>query len=423
MNGRGMKMLAGLAFAASMLPAVAQGGEAADAVVAHLYAGTASEGIASAQIACDEYNQDACFGLGLLKLVSAYEGFAQDLYRYGATVPGNTAAAMLFGMGSTDDATPANPNPEQLTYPALRTVLDDFITDIDAARVVFEQAGKDGDYVVTIDPTKVRLDLNGNGAVDEEENLGVILIDVLFLAPGGSKTKSKGGPDYSIGFDRADSIWFAGYLQAVAAPFDLVLAHDFTAFYDAYLHRVFPNSGLPMGKFNEGGSLFMDAESDAGIADLIAGIHTLNFPVEDSARLAGVLDRLKAITALSRKNWEAILAETDDNRELVPSPAQTSLVPGHDVTEEVVGAWMATLDTVDKVLAGELLVPHWRFKQGFDLPAYFQTALNTDLVLLITGSGATPYLSDDHPIADARSFSEANRVFGNDWLNYVFWFN
>src|SRR5690606_22384511 len=120
----------------------------------------------------------------------------------------------------------------------------------------------------------------------------------------------------------------------------------------------------------------------ASIADIVAAIHTLDFPVTDAERLAGVLARLQKITALSRRNWELILAETDDSRELVPSPSQTSLVPDRPVTQETVDAWLATLDSIDRILTGELLLPHWRFKQGFDLKAYFETATETDLVML-----------------------------------------
>ena len=426
-----MKRLAGLAMAALLLSGNAQAGEAGDALIEHLYAGTASDGLADAGRACDAPDQEGCFALGLLKFVSAYEGLAQDLYRYGATAPGTTAAAMLLGLDMGAESIPANPNPEPLTYEGLRAVLSDFLEGLDRARTAFELAGGEGDYVITIDPFKVRIDFNGDGKVDEGETLGALISSVGEFAaipapdsPPAGKTKG-GTPaptDTTIGFDRADAIWFAGYSQIVAAPVDLLLAHDFSDFFNAYLHRVFPKSGLPMQDYSHGGVLFLDAESDSGIADIIAAIHTLNFPVTDVERLAGVLERLKSITALSRRNWEAILAETDDNRELVPSPRQTSLVPGTPVTQEVVDAWMATLDTVDEVLDGKLLVPHWRFKQGFDLKAYFETATRTDLVMLLTGSGALPYLKDG-PIADAASFAEANRVFGTNWLNYAFWFN
>jgi hypothetical protein len=97
-------------------------------------------------------------------------------------------------------------------------------------------------------------------------------------------------------------------------------------------------------------------------------------------------------------------------------------VPEGRVTDEVVAAWLETLDVADKVLDGELLVPHWRFRQGFDLKAYFETAGRTDIVMLLTGYDAIPYLRDG-PVATAESFAAANRVFGDQFLGYIFWFN
>lgn len=428
-----MKTLAVLMMALALLPGASHASDYSDRVVDHLYAGTAGEGMADARAGCDLNVQDSCFGLGLLTLVGAYQGLAQDLYRYGATVPGGTPAALLFGIGPVEDAAPANPHPDKLTYPTLRDMLDNFVVQLDTARAAFEEASAASDFVVTIDPLKVRIDLDGNGQAGNGETLGALLasagefveIPTPDSPPPGSKRKTKGAApeaDTSIGFDRADAFWFAGYTQVAAAPFDVLLAHDFSGFYNAYLHRVFPKAGLPMQEHTKGGVLFMDPAGDAGIADMVAAIHTLNFPVTDPARLAGVLARLKAITALSRQNWEAILAETDDNRELVPSPSQTPLVAGMPVTAEIVDAWRATLDTVDAVLDGKLLVPHWRFNQGVDLKLYFESAQATDLVMLLTGSGALPYLRDG-PVADAQSFAKANRALGAEWLNYAFWFN
>ena len=425
-----MKTLTVAAMAALMLPAAAHAQDATERLTTHLYGGTAAQGIDPAIALCEQNQPDACFAAGLFELVVTVEEAGQAFYHHGATTPGTPVAAMLFGMGMDTSSAPANPNPEPLTYDGLRAILEDVVTGLDVARERFEWGGQSGDYVIVLDPLKVRLDLNGDGKAEEGETLATLMEPAMAASdfpldgpPVTGKTKGpQQPPDTTIGFDRADSIWFAGYTQVSAAPVDLMLAHDFSGFFNAYLHRVFPEAGLPMQDFSRGGTLFMDANSDAEIADIIAAIHTLDFPVTDSARLAGVLGRLQMITSLSRQNWEAILAETDDTRELVPSPRQTSLVPDTPVTQEVVDAWMATLDTVDQVLAGELLVPHWRFKQGFDLKAYFETATETDLVMLLTGSAALPYLKEG-PVADANSFAEANRTFGTDWVGFAFWFN
>lgn len=431
-----MRGLIGVVVAGLMLPGAALAGEAGDQLAQRLYDGTLTEARDATFAECNSSGAaDACFAAGMTELIGAVEGLSQSLYRHGATTPGTPAAAMLLGMGLDGGApaAPANPDPEPLSYDQLRAILDDFVQKMDAARLSFEIAGNADAFAITIDPLLVRIDLDGDGTAAAEETLGNLMGEVGELTdipapdgpPPGGKSKTKGAPaapDSTIGFDNADAIWFAGYTQVVAAPIDMLLAHDFSEFFDAYLHRVFPEAGLPMQDYSTGSTLFMDPDSDAFIADLVAAIHTLDFPVVDSERLSGVLERLTRITALSRRNWELILAETDDNRELVPSPSQTSLVPDTPVTQETVDAWMATLDTVDQILAGELLVLHWRFKQGFDLKAYFETATETDLVMLLTGLDALPYLKDG-PIADGQSFAEANRVFGTDWINYAFWFN
>ena len=124
----------------------------------------------------------------------------------------------------------------------------------------------------------------------------------------------------------------------------------------------------------------------------------------------------------SRQNWDAILTETDDNHELVPSPKQTAMVPDTKIDDAKVAAWRATLDEAEKILDGELLIPHWRFKQGFDLKAYFETATKTDLVMILTGYGALPFIKDG-PVASPQDFSAIQTAFGNDWLGYAFWFN
>jgi hypothetical protein len=410
------------AAAVAVLLAPANGGEAGDIARDALYAGDLEGGLARLLPLRDTDNE-ALFGIGVITFVKGIEGFAQALYRHGVAAP--ETPPMLGGGPPLAVPVPVNPNPEPLDYGKVRDIVMALRDRLDEATLYFEGAAQSGDYVVGIDPLLVKLDADADGTVEETESIANVFMGAFGMSqPGaGGRMGTPTTPaDFNIGFDRADAYWLAGYSQVFVAQAEFLLAHDFEDFVNTTFHRIFPRAGLPMQDYAQGGTMAFDPNTDGQIADGIAGIHSLNWTVEHPELLSGVLQRFKRITALSRENWNAILAETDDNRELIPNPQQTSIVPEGEVTDEVVAAWLETLDVADRILEGELLVPHWRFKQGFDLEAYFNTAKRTDLVLLLTGYDAIPYLKDG-PIADGSSFAAANRVFGDNLLGYVFWFN
>jgi hypothetical protein len=414
-------VLAAAVLALFAVPAGA--GEAGDIMREALYAGDLDRGIARLQPLLESDNE-AAFGTGFITFVKGIEGFAQALYRHGIAAP--ATPPVLGGGPPLAVPVPTNPNPEPLDYATIRAVVMALRDRLDEASLHLERAGQSGEYVLPIDPLLVRIDADGDGTVEETESIANVFMAAFGMAspdaPTGRTEPPAAPADLTIGFDRADAIWLTGYSQVFAAQADFLLAHDFEDFFNATFHRIFPRAGLPMQEYAGGGTLAFDPSTDSQIADAIAGIHTINWTVEDPERLAGVLQRFKRITQLSRANWDAILAETDDNRELIPNPGQTSIFPDGEVTDEVVAAWLETLDVADRILDGELLVPHWRFRQGFDLSAYFHDAKRTDLVMLVTGYDAIPYLRDG-PIADASSFAAANRVFGDNLLGYIFWFN
>jgi hypothetical protein len=400
-----------------------------------LYAGNFDEGTAALEPLAAAGDTAAKFGVGLIGFVSAVEGFAQALYRHGLASPETGP------MGpSIDLPIPINPAPQSLDYEKVRDILGALSDGLTGASATLEAAGDSGDYVVLLDPLKIRVDVNGNGAIEEGETIENVFVQALGMPQPGARPvpppsaperdgRSQSGagtepaaPDTTIGFDRADAIWLAGYSQVLAAQADFLLAHDFSDLVASSFHRLFPRAGLPMQEFVQGGMLVLDPETDTAIADAVAAIHTLSWPVVEPERLKRVLERGRKVIELSRRNWDAILVETDDQRELVPNPSQTAIVPDGVVTNEIVAAWRETLDVAEQILNGELLVPHWRFRQGFDLKAYFETARRTDLVMLLTGYDALPFLKDG-PVATAESFAAANRVFGNELLGYVFWFN
>lgn len=422
-----MKHMAAMAVVLAGASGVAAG-EGGDILVSTLTSGDRAAGLEGLQPLIEAGDNEARFAAGVLTVVGGVEAFAQAMYRHGLTAPDIGMAGALLGVPVTPPIT-ANPDPQPLTYEELRTILENLTDAMDSGRDLLTSAGESGDYVVPVDIMAIRIDLDGNGAAEDAETVAAILAGQLGIDPaelaGSTKSKSKDAapPEgFIVGFDRADAFWLSGYTQVVAAQADFLLAHDFEEMFNASFHRIFPQAGLPMQDFSTGGMLMMDPASDSAIADAVAFIHTFNFEVVDADRLRGVQARLKSIVAFSRQNWEAILAETDDERELVPSPAQTSIIPDVAVTQEVVDAWMETLDSVEAILEGELLIPHWRFRQGFDLKAYFETATRTDAVMIFTGYGALPFLKDG-PIADAEAFRQGLAVFGENFPGFALWFN
>lgn len=406
-----MRLLA-LAAAFTATVAAAQAGPAGDLLRQHLYAGTLEEGVEALSVPTLVADPEAQFGVGLLTFAQGFEGLGQGFYRHGLDIQGGREFGLFFPV-------PVNPNPAPLDYGTFRGILEGFVVAMDRAEAAF-QAARAGDYVVPVDLMRLRLDLDGDGTAADDEMIGGLLLTMI--SGDAPVTGGEALPSVEIGFDAADAIWFSGYTQVFAAQGDFVLAHDFHRLFEVAFHRLFPRAGLPMQAFSRGGQLALDPETDAAIADAIGAIHTLDWPVSDRARFQRVRERLLSVIALSRQNWDAILLETDDNRELLPSPKQTSIVPDVQITDETVAAWRATLDAAEEILNGKLLVPHWRFRQGFDLKAWFDSSTNNDLVLLFTGPDALPYLKDG-PVADVQSFAAANAVFGNDWLGYAFWFN
>lgn len=398
-------LLAGLS-----LPAAA--GEAGDILRMHLYDGNLAGGLTALEPYVERNDPEGRFGYGMLQFVQGIEQLAQALYRHGLAAPDTGALGPALTV-----PVERNPNPEPLDYAGVRGILEPLVATFETASEHLYAGGQSGDYVIKLEPEKFRIDVNADGSADESETAAAVMARVFGSTPTGATA-----PSLTIGFDRADGIWLAGYTQVLLAHIDFLLAHDFGDFVNVAFHRLFPQAKLPMQEYAVGGTLMFEPGTDTAIADAIAAIHTINWRVVEPDRLKRVLQRANTVLRLSRENWRAILAETDDDNELLPGPQQPLSDPDDAITEAVVAAWMETLATAKQVLDGKLLLPHWRFRQGFDIKAYFETATRTDLVLLLTGYDALPFIKDG-PVASAESFAAGNRVFGDNFFNYIFWFN
>jgi hypothetical protein len=394
---------------ATALPAGAN--EAARALaVSHLEAGTLDEGEAAlaGMLEEDPANEEARFGLGVIRFLRAIERLSQGLYRYGLKSPESFMAPVVRL------PVPMNPNAEPITYADFRGLLLNYVDDLTRAEETL--AGVTSSEVkLVLDLAQVRYDANGDGQVTDDERVIAIIERLTGLTPADMP------PSLTFAFDLGDVRWLQGYCHVLMAVGEFFLAHDWHESFDVSFFHFFPGMESPFrdalvrpsGDFND---------EIAPVADLVSFLH-IRWPVAEPERLAAVRTHLLRTVALSRESWQAIAAETDDDREWIPNPSQTNLFEGVlPVSAERIAAWHLVLDEAEAILEGEKLVPHWRFRQGVNLRRVFEEPEPFDLVLWITGPAALPYL-EAGPITTPDEWSRLTQAFEGNFGLFALWVN
>jgi hypothetical protein len=399
-------MICSAAMATSPMPARADQAAAA-LVVRHLEAGTLADGASAlgAILAGDPGNQEARFGLGAIQFVTAIEHLSQGLYRYGLQSPTRVRLPILRL------PVPVNPNPEKITYDAFRGILQAFVNDLATADATLAVMGT-VEFKQPVDLNKIRYDADGNGTAAENERLVSVIGMVAGLSEDEIPTES-----FVVAFDLADGIWLRGYSHVLMSLGEFLLAYDWRESFELGFHMFFPKSDFAF----EQALAPADDEFVAPIADLISFFH-LRWKLSEPDRMKAVHNHFKSVISLSRQNWDAIEAESDDDREWLPSPRQNGPFEMLRVTEDQVRSWRAMLTEAEKVLEGNLLVPHWRLLKGLNLKRAFLEPTDFDLVLWITGPAALPYL-EDGPVTTAETWALMTSAFEGGFGMYAIWFN
>lgn len=362
-----------------------------------------------AAIAANAGDQEALFGLGMIRFVQSVEHLSQGLYHYGLAPPGS----MLLPVVRLP--VPVNPNPEAITYEAFRALMQSFVDDLGAADEALSEV--DGAVLLPVDLAQVRYDAEDDGVAGPDERLMAVM---NVLVSGGHP--DEGPSTLLVHFDQADAVWLRGYTHALSGLMEFWLAYDWSDTFDTTFHLFFPHGDFAFAKAvsrNQTDPMMREADP---IADIINLIHLIRWPVAEPERMQASLEHFRQVFSLSRDNWNLILAETDDDHEWVPSPAQHAVFPNMEVTAEQVEAWGRVLDQADAVMSGRLLVPHWRFDQGINVERFFTDPTTFDLVLLLTGPAAIPYL-EDGPVMNGEDWNEMIEAFGGNFATYLFWFN
>ena len=370
----------------------------------------------SAIIAEKPDDAQARFGLGTLQFVGAIEHMIQGFYAHGLQ-PDPVGGMLPF----VRLPVPANPNPQPIAYADLRAIMQTLATELAEAEGTLAEI-KDDAVKMPIQFGLVRMDFNGDGHADEDETLWKIY-SRLNRQVGRDEVSAKQAEGSDLAFDRGDVAWLRGYCHLLATFAETYLAYDGQALFDHTAHLFFakPKTPFPFLRHQKVGPKQFET---AWISDWIAFVHMVRLPVKEPKRMEAALAHMRSMTALSRESWAYYLKETDDDREWIPNPRQSTVVPGGKVTDEMVQGWMEFLDESDRILAGERLIPFWRDARGkgINLKRVFTEPTTLDAVLWFQGTAAAPYLEDGQ-ITSPETWQRLQRVFRGEFIGFALWFN
>lgn len=408
------------ALLASTVPSPAQSPSAADVFSA---ASVAERSERLAALRGSRSDAESLYAQGAVAFFGALEALGQGLHRHGFDSPRSFLLPLMRL------PVPENPAPEPLTYEGFRAILADFHDRMDAAAATLASIPADADLGIEVDMAKLAVDLDGDGRFAPEESAAAVVAALSDPRGRGAGADHQPPPGLSFRFDRADAIWLEGYANVLMAQADFWLAHDFEKAFGNSFHMVFPKAGLPLQDAlvpAQDGMAGGIAASEWRIADFISFVHLVDWPVAEPDRRRDARRHMLEMIRLSRENWKAIRAETDNEREWLPGPHQTgtNALTGMEVGEEQVEAWHEVLAVTEDLLEGRRLMPHFRITgKGMNLKRFFDEPEAFDLVLTITGPGAVPYL-EEGDILTSQEWADLRRRFGREgFLPFAIWFN
>ncbi|MEL7240155.1 MAG: hypothetical protein AAGK78_14960, partial [Planctomycetota bacterium] len=199
----------------------------------------------------------------------------------------------------------------------------------------------------------------------------------------------------AVDFDDADVHWLRAYTHVLSGMLDFALAHDAQRWFDHCGHLLLANPKLEFDFLPRQAGVQIGFSS---LVDVIAAIHLMQFPVHDADQLKKSREHFLAAIASSRQTFATAREETDDAAEWIPSGRQTAVFPGIEVTDDIIEAWLMTLDDGEALLNGEKLIPFWRGtappvgkpRVGVNLRRVFEEPRDLDLILWTQGTAAAP---------------------------------
>lgn len=364
----------------------------------------AEQGLAAteAQLAEGPQSAENDFLLGGIQFLRTSEAIMQVRYQNSST-----SLDLLPGMRNT---LPANPDAE--FDPAfIETAMTQALEHLARAEASLTRAAAK-DMAVEVPLDAIWFDVNSNGTRDEWES-GLAVMADLNASPNEDF-------DGLVRFDTADVHWLKAYVHVMSGMAEMTLATDPTP-----AIRTVYESRREMDALGPVEGMFLDNET---IDTITAVLLTLR-GTPDRSRTQAAHTHFKAMIAENQAFWTAVMEETDNDREWLPNPEQSSAF-GVEVDAEMAAGWQAVLAEIEDVLNGDALVPYWRLQNdpnaetgvGVNVAKFLQDPGDMDIILWLHGAGAAPYL-ERGKLARLEAWDRFARMTGGDGLMFAAWFN
>ena len=354
--------------------------------------------------------------LGMVQFFQAIESMGQSLYRFR---PQDNIGMGLIPLLRIP--VPTNPRPDEVRLDDIRAAMQQVGHGLDECYETIA-AIDDSNVKLSAPIFQVHFDLDRNGKTSEEEQLFEISKRLI-----SNRLRNRGEElaETAFDFDMADAEWLKGYCCLLRAVVDTFLAYDQSLFWDTVGHRLFYR-GIVKHDFlmeeDQSGNMW---NQPTFFIDIVAAIHNAQFRLEDPKRLKKAHAYLLQTIGHSRKMWELMLNEKDNQNEWIPSPKQSGGLGGVLVTTEMATTWGEFLDEAELLLTGKKLAPFWRGdneKRGINLHRVFHEPINMDVVQWVHGTGAAPFI-EIGDCSDAETWQEFQRVFRGNFFGFAAWFN
>lgn len=384
----------------------------------HFYEGTLKKGLAELEPLAlkNPDSAEIAFAQGSLQVASAIENLGQSLISYGFSSSGLMNNIILDYITKMSQER----HKEIITYQAWNNILNQLREDLDKARVFLAKVSEKP-VSFKLEPARIRFDINGDGEATKEESLWLL---TAFAFP------EEGIEDVSfqeVTFDGADAAWLRGYSSLVMAKISFLTGYNTENSFKPLKELLFNDSIFPLPQDAQALQSYYSGEKDRQIASVVMMIHSINWPVNNVQRISETRTLLKDVISMSRLSWKLILKRTDSSAlRWIPGPGQKSVL-GEEVSQEMVTSWQELLTMTEDILDGKKLIPTPSFwyltpNKGVNLRQAFENPQPFDLIGLITGHKALPFIEEGH-VLPVEKWNEAAQAFRGKLLFFALWFN